>query len=164
MSRPSKSCQTLPRKLTGLQFLATGVTPPSALIVAPERTSVASNPIIVRFKIAYCFRINLSFFISPDLSCGRWPYLRLCSSPVARNVAARWRELARRALQPLRFRLLPGGRRRVLRFEADNHRRSSSQARMGREIDHETGTFIIRTLAPSPYTCGRPPDPPRWAR
>src|SRR5262245_1265315 len=101
MSRPSKSCQTLPRKLTGLQFLAIGAAPASTRIVAPVMISVASNPVIVRFKIGYCFCINLSFFISPELSCERWPYLRLCSSPVAWNDAARRREPDIRAYSPL---------------------------------------------------------------
>src|SRR5262249_16688322 len=49
----------------------------------------------------YCFCINLSFFISPELSCERWPYPRLSSSSVAWNVAARGRETDRIALQPL---------------------------------------------------------------
>jgi hypothetical protein len=43
---------------------------------------------------------------------------------------------------PFRFRLLTGGRRRVLCFEAGNHRRSSVQARTGREIDQEEKIFF----------------------
>ena len=40
-------------------------------------------------------------------------------------------------------------RRRALGFEAGNYRRSPLQAGTSRGIPHETGTFFIRTLAPS---------------
>jgi hypothetical protein len=43
---------------------------------------------------------------------------------------------------PFRFRLLPDGRRRVLSFEAGDHRRSHIQARTGREIDQEERIFF----------------------
>jgi len=44
---------------------------------------------------------------------------------------------------PFRFRLLPGDRRRILSFEAGNHRHSPIQARTRRKIDHETGAFLF---------------------
>src|SRR5262245_2969211 len=52
---------------------------------------------------------------------------------------------------PFRFRLLPGGRRRVLCFEAGNHRRSPIQARTRREIDQEERIFF--DLPESTYQC-----------
>jgi hypothetical protein len=43
---------------------------------------------------------------------------------------------------PFRFRLLAGGRRRALCFEAGAHCRSLVQARTGREIDQEERIFF----------------------